>query len=86
MVQPSGMSRAQRRTANAEAPYGYNKKGDVRVVPRGTGAKKVFGLINIPLAIYNAVKTSKTKKQAIAFTAEQKARVQVPPHGSIGVD
>ena len=83
------MTRTQRRTKSVAAPYGYNKKGDVRVVPRGTGAKKVFGLINIPLAIYNAVKTSKTNKAAAAASAATtalKQQNQAPPHGSMGVD
>jgi len=85
MVQPSAMNRAQRRTANSVAPYGYNRKGQVRVVARGTGAKKVFGMVNIPLAIYNAVKTGQQNKAARAAASKPQV-VQVAPSGTQGFD
>jgi len=85
MVQPSAMTRAQRRTANSVAPYGYNRKGQVRVVARGTGAKKVFGMVNIPLAIYNAVKTGQQNKAARAAASKPQV-VQVAPSGTQGFD
>ena len=50
-MQPSGMTRQQRHTATPSAPYGYNRQGIARTQPRGTGAKKVFSAINIPLLI-----------------------------------
>lgn len=83
------MTRTQRRTKSVAAPYGYNKQGKVRVVPRGTGAKKVFGLINIPLAIYNAVEKGKVAKAATAQNKAVTAKLQqnqAPPHASMGVD
>ena len=90
MVQPSGMTRTQRRTKTVEAPFGYDRQGQARVVARGTGAKKVFGrfldFAKWPLLIKQAHERNVARKQAIAYTAEKAARVQVPLHGSIGVD
>ena len=90
MVQPSGMTRTQRRTKTAAAPYGLDRQGNARTVARGTGAKKIFGrfldFAKWPLLIKQAHEKNVARKQAIANTAEAAARVQVPLHGSIGVD
>ena len=63
-MQPNGINRRLRNTATPTAPYGYNRKGNARTQPRGTGAKKVFGAINIPLMIIKAVKAHRANVAA----------------------
>ena len=72
------LDKAQRRETNKQTPFGRTKSGKVRVVARGTGAKKVFGMINIPLAIYNAFHKGKTQPNLI---------IKPPtPSGTVGFD
>ena len=64
MVQPNGRTRQankyyQRLITNPNDPYGVNRKGQARTVPKGTGAKKIFGYLNFPLLIYNAAHKAK---------------------------
>ena len=87
------MTRTQRRTKSVMAPYGINRQGQIRTVPRGTGAKKFFGrfldFAKWPLLIKQAHEKNLARKAAIVKakvvteTAQQNA---APPHGSIGVD
>jgi len=87
MVQPNGLTRKQRRTTSVDAPFGYNRKGAVRVVARGTGFEKVFGIFNIPAFISNAVKNHKAKKLNEAAAIQNKIdTTQVPPSGTVGFD
>ena len=78
------MTRTQRRTKTVEAPFGYDRQGQARVVARGTG--RFLDFAKWPLLIKQAHERNVARKQAIAYTAEKAARVQVPLHGSIGVD
>lgn len=59
-MQPSGLSRARRRATTQQTPFGRTKSGTIRQVARGTGFKKIFGYINLPMAIYNLAHKAKT--------------------------
>jgi len=86
-MQPNGMTRSERRKTSTAAPFGYNRKGQVRVVARGTGAEKVFGILNIPAFIVNAVRTHRAKKLNEALAGQKLAgQTQVPSSGTMGFD
>ena len=93
MVQPNGMTRSQRRTNSIMAPYGFDRQGQVRTAPRGTGAKKFFGrfldFVRWPILIKKAHEANVARKAAVANTTEEavlRATAAAPPHGSIGFD